>query len=322
MRQCLTVHALLALSRFQWRRDAIGCVQRFTHPISAIMLSNERTSSLETPALAPAVVCVAPNGARRNKQDHTRIPLTALELAHEAQACVAAGATVIHLHVRDAFGKHSLEANHYRAALDAIRDAVGERLVLQVTTEAAGVYQPAQQMAVVRELRPECASVALRELAPDQAAYDAAGKFFNWAFAGNIGLQYILYSPAEAMQLIELQRQGVVPHVRPHALFVLGRYTAGQRSRSQDLLPFLAEWPEEWPWSVCAFGPTEAQCIAAAIALGGHARVGFENNLFSPAGALAASNASNVANVRSLIEHTGRPLASVHEARALYAGKN
>lgn len=266
------------------------------------------------------VVCVAPNGARRSKRDHPGIPLTSLELADEARKCVSAGATVMHLHVRDAEGAHSLEADHYRSAIDAIRDAVGDQLVLQITTEAAGKYAPAQQMAVVRELRPECASVALRELVPNEGARASAAEFFHWAVTNGVGLQYILYSPAEVAQLIELQRQNVIPQTRPHALFVLGRYTAGQHSQPSDVLPFHAAWNGDWPWSVCAFGATEAQCMAAAVALGGHVRVGFENNLLQPDGSPANCNADAVAHVCSLIVADGGAVASIQDARALYTG--
>ena len=97
----------------------------------------------------PVVVCVAPNGARRSKADHERIPLTAAELAVEAGAIAGAGSHALHLHVRDADGRHSLDPAIYRQALDAIRKRVGERLVVQVTTESVGIYSPEQQISVI-----------------------------------------------------------------------------------------------------------------------------------------------------------------------------
>jgi 3-keto-5-aminohexanoate cleavage enzyme len=266
----------------------------------------------------PVVICVAPNGARRTRVDHPALPITPAEIACEAQACADAGATVIHLHVRDDADRHSLEARRYREAIDAIRDRVGDRMLIQVTTEAVGIYQPQQQMAVVRELRPQAASVALRELVPDAAALPAAAEFFDWAHREGVALQFIVYTPQEAGRLADLVRDGFVAQSVPNTLFVLGRYTVGQQSDARDLLPFLQEWPASWPWSVCAFGDTEAQCMSAAIGLGGHARVGFENNLTRSDGTIALRNADLVDNLRVLAHSAGRRVATIDEARTLY----
>jgi len=267
----------------------------------------------------PVVVCVAPNGARRGKADHARIPLTAAELAAEAEAIADAGAHALHLHVRDAQGKHSLDPAIYRQALDAIQARVGERLVVQVTTESVGIYSPEQQMAVIRELVPACASVAIRELIRAPMHEASAAEFFAWARKAGVGLQFIVYDAAEVVRLVKLQESGAVPVDKPHALFVLGRKDG--MSTPQDLLPFVSAWPTDWPWTVCAFGRTEALCLAAAVALGGHVRVGFENNLLAPDGRPARDNAAAVANVLQLIACTGRTTATSSQARTLYRGQ-
>lgn len=266
----------------------------------------------------PVVICVAPNGARRTRADHPALPITPAEIASEALACADAGASVIHLHVRDDANRHSLDTQRYRAAMDAIHDQVGDRMLVQVTTEAVGVYQPQRQMALVRELHPQAASVALRELVPDDDALSPAGEFFEWAHREGVALQFIVYTPQEAVRLTELVTRGVVAQSVPNTLFVLGRYTAGQQSDASDLLPFLREWPALWPWSVCAFGDTEAQCMSTAIGLGGHARVGFENNLMRSDGTVALRNADLVDNLRVLAGCAGRRVATVDEARTLY----
>jgi uncharacterized protein (DUF849 family) len=266
----------------------------------------------------PVAVCVAPNGARRGKADHARIPLTPAELAAEAEAIAHAGAHALHLHVRDADGKHSLDPRIYQQALDAIRARVGERLVVQVTTESVGIYAPEQQMAVIRELVPPCASVAIRELIREPAHEQAAAEFFAWAHKAGVGLQFIVYQSAEVERLVKLQASGVVPIDKPHALFVLGRKDG--MSNPHDLLPFVSAWPADWPWTACAFGRTEPLCLAAAVALGGHVRVGFENNLLAPDGTPARDNAAAVTNVLELIARTGRGTATSEHARALYLG--
>lgn len=235
-----------------------------------------------------------------------------------AAECCAAGATALHLHVRDDAGRHTLDAAHYRAALKAIRAEVGQQLILQITTEAVGIYTPGEQMECVRAVAPEAASVAIRELIPTAEDEALAATFFLWAAERGVALQYIIYSPEEAARLVQLARRGVIVDPRPHALFVLGRYAQGQRSTPADLLPFLQLWPNEWPWSLCAFGDTEAMCAAAAVALGGHVRVGFENNLLRADGQLAADNSEQVANIRTLAGCCGRPLADISQARDIY----
>src|SRR5262245_8845842 len=110
------------------------------------------------------MIMVAPNGARRTKTDHPALPLTPTELAEEARACTAAGATAIHLHVRDREGRHTLDASRYREATAAIREATGPDFVIQITTESVGRFSARDQMSCVRALRPQSASIALREI--------------------------------------------------------------------------------------------------------------------------------------------------------------
>ena len=263
------------------------------------------------------VICAAPTGARRGKADHPAIPITPDEIARVAASCAAAGAQALHLHVRADDDSHSLDPDRYRAAIAAVRAEAGDAMIVQVTTEAVERFTRQEQMAAMRALVPEAMSMAVRELIPDDASEPEAAAFLAWALTERIGLQFIVYTPDDAERLKELVRRGVVPDT-PHALFVLGRYTPGQRSEPRDLHPFLVTWPTAWPWTVCAFGPLEAQCLAEAIELGGHVRVGFENNLYRPDGTLADDNAEQVAAMRRIVERSGRPLASVTDARRLY----
>lgn len=264
------------------------------------------------------VICVAPNGARRTKKDHASLPMTPAELAAEALACADAGATVIHLHVRADDGTHSLDVARYRAAIERIHlDAPG-RLLIQVTTEAVGIYGPSEQVAVVKALRPHAASVAIRELIPHASARALAVDFFQWCASNGVALQFIVYTPEEAKTLREMALQGELGTACPNALFVLGRYTEGQRSSARDLLPYLAQWDWPSPWSVCAFGANEPACMSAAIGLGGHVRVGFENNLNRADGSIALNNAELVSNVADIARRSGRGVGDIEHAMSVY----
>lgn len=268
----------------------------------------------------PLVLAVAPNGARKTKADHPALPIEPEELAETAKACAAAGAAMIHLHVRDAEGGHSLDVGRYLAATEAIRGAVGDDLVIQITTEAVGRYAPAAQMDCVRRLLPEAASFALRELIPDAESEAEAARFFAWVAEAGVQAQFILYDAEDLRRFGALRARGILPAGPQFLLFVLGRYAVGQRSEPSDLLPFLAALEASDPWAICAFGPKEAAAAVAAAALGGHARVGFENNLLLPDGRTAADNAAVVGQLAESVRRLGRPLATAAQLRALLAG--
>lgn len=268
----------------------------------------------------PVAIAVAPNGGRRTKADHPALPLTPDEMARTASECLEAGACMIHAHVRDANGGHLLDSDAYADMTRAIRQAVGDRLVVQITSEALGIYKPEEQMAVVRAVRPEAVSLALRELAPDKAAEPAFAEFLSWLKRERIAPQIILYTPEEAVRLEEMRERGLVPFESIPVLYVLGRYTVGQTSRPVDLLPFLAPgMPCFANWMVCAFGRHETACVTTAALLGGHVRVGFENNIFLPDGTVARSNAELVGQTAQALGSCGCSLSDAAAWRQAWA---
>lgn len=276
------------------------------------------------PHPCPLILTAAPTGARRTQADHPALPLTPDEIGAEARRCLDAGASMVHVHVRDTTGVHTLDPVAYRAAFAAIEREVGRgQLILQATTEAVGRYQPAEQIAAVRELRPEAVSVAIAELLPagDPTAETAAAEFFAWLGRERIGVQYILYSVDDLRRFGDLRRRGLIPGERPGLLFVLGRYTVGQQSEPAGLLPFFEARPEagtrDLPWMVCAFGKTEDACALVAAGLGGHVRVGFENNLHLADGRLAPGTHALVAQAADGASRLRRPVAGADAAREI-----
>lgn len=268
---------------------------------------------------APLIVAVAPNGARRTKRDHPRLPITPQEIAREARASLEAGASMLHLHVRDEAGRHTLDPDAYRAAIAAVSAEVGDRLVVQVTTEAAGRFSAEEQMACVRALKPQAVSLAVRELFRDGADETEAAAFLAWCRRERVATQYILHEVGDLDRLDDLHARGVVPGRSPFRLYVLGRYAGAAPAEPADLVPFVAHDAHDQPWAVCAFGPREAACATVAAALGGHVRVGFENNLQLPDGTVADSNADLVAAVVDAVRVLGRPLADAEALRAMMA---
>ncbi len=260
-------------------------------------------------------IIVAPNGARKTKQDHPSLPMSTEELVAEALACQTAGAAMIHLHARDAHGKHSLEIEDNLAVYHAVKEAVGDEMIVQLTTEAVGQYSPQQQIDLVKAVRPEAASFALRELFPDRDSEREGREFFNWAAEQNILSQIILYDQADIERYFCYRNQGVLPNYNQHALVVLGRYHKDQHSSPWDLRGLSLERFKQQGirCAVCAFGAKEQDCLTSAMLLGFDVRVGFENNHLGTNGELAESNAAQVRVLRDISQLLDIPL---HDAQS------
>lgn len=264
-------------------------------------------------------IAVAPNGGRRTKSDHARLPLTSSELARVASGCLEAGAAMMHLHVRDAQGRHSLSPAAYRRALNAIKTEIGEQLLLQITSESIGAYTPQEQMAAIKDVKPEAVSIALRELAPTPAAEKEFFSFLDWLKREHVVPQIILYSPEEASRLAIMQQRGSLPWRTVPVLFVLGKYFERDATPA-ELLGFLGGGNLKFDdWMACAFGPQEAACVTAAALFGGSVRVGFENNVQRASGAPAVDNATQVRAVAQLLRTLGRPLLTGPQLRQRWA---
>ena len=226
---------------------------------------------------------------------------------------------MIHLHVRDRDLAHVLDASAYRTAIQAVRSQVGDKLVIQVTTESCGLYKPEEQMRLVRELRPEAVSLSIGEIIPNPDFETPAAEFFAWLRAERIFTQLIVFDADQIRFLVQLIRRGIVPHSDPCVLFVLGRYSPNQMSVPSDLDPLLEVSPFREAWFLCAFGKRELACVDRALGRGGHARIGFENNLYRPDGTRAAGNAELVGLAAACSLQRGRPPANADQARELFA---
>jgi len=269
---------------------------------------------------APYIVMSAPNGARRHRAQHPNLPVTPDELADCAQSVLEAGAAIIHIHIRDDFEGHSLDARRYRDALRAIRDRIQDRLVVQVTTESCDTYTPQQQMELVRELRPEAVSVALRELLPHPELIKDVRDFSTWSRANGVMVQCILHTPDDASRYSELRNRGVLGDESNFVLFVLGSYSMAIDGLPEDIEIYRSNIADESVfWSVCCFGSRENDAARLAAQSGGHARVGFENNLNMPDGSLAPDNAALVRLAVQQGLDAGRPIADAGQVRAMFA---
>ncbi len=265
----------------------------------------------------PFLIASAPNGARKTKADLPNIPITPVEVAKTALKCKQAGAGMMHLHVRDDEQRHSLDAGRYREMLREVRAAVGPDMVLQVTTEAVGMYSAGDQMAMVRDLVPDAVSIAIREIAPIDADLNEVKGFFEFMREAAISPQFIVYAPEDVQRFNQLVEIGVLPGEKFPVLFVLGRYTAGQQSNPVDLLPFIGSSSYISEWMLCAFGAFENACILTGAGLGGHGRIGFENNHLGVDGNSADDNAELIAQARDGARLMNRKIATGEQAKQI-----
>jgi 3-keto-5-aminohexanoate cleavage enzyme len=243
------------------------------------------------------LIMVAPNGARRTKDDHAALPMTISETVEAARASFEAGARGMHAHVRNSSGEHVLDAGLYRELLTEMKAAVPDMLV-QITSEGIGKYGPDEQRKLVQELLPDAVSIAVREMIPDNKTAEAA-TFYAWALKEQIAIQHIVYSAEDLTRFFDLVESGTIPGKDHQLLFVLGRYANNQESAPEDLDPFLETLTARRStfgidWAVCAFGHQETDCLAYAIERGGKARVGLENGLWNRDGTPARDNADRV----------------------------
>lgn len=272
------------------------------------------------------LLAVAPNGARKQYADHPALPITPIELAKTAESCLAAGARMMHVHVRDESNHfaHCLDAQKYYETFQIIREVVGEQLFLQATTEAVGLYSADEQMAMVRELAKLHrgqgvfgVSLGVRELMAESVPDAEIKAFFEYLRDEQILPQLIVYDVADCLRFQDLLQRGVLVGEAYPCLFVLGRYREDMQSVPADLIEFFSHLTGVSSWMGCAFGRKEAQVAKTAALLGGHMRIGYENNTLLADGRQSLDNAELIAQTAAELPDCDRLIATVEEAVAL-----
>ena len=287
----------------------------------------------------PLLIAAAPNGAYKTRRDHPALPITPQQIAETAAEVAEAGARMLHLHVRDAHGAHTLDIHAYRAAIRAIREKVGGDLFIQATSESAGVYSAAEQREALYALSggredsdtpapppspptlPEIdgVSIAPRELIRAESDAAPAAELFRHLRGRGILIQYILYSPDDVAQYKSLLAQQVIPPDLHSVLLVVGRHDAASPlpALHRMLEALRADPPASANWMTCAFGADEFACLRESANLGGHIRAGFENTLLLRSGRPAADNRELITQLLKHGNPQNRAPASPAEAREI-----
>jgi uncharacterized protein (DUF849 family) len=242
---------------------------------------------------------VAPNGARKQKTDHSAVPISILEITQTALDCYNAGADSLHLHVRSSDGAHSLDPILYKETMQAVKNRVPD-MTIQITTESAGIFDLETQYECLKSVIPEAASISIREIARDMTI---APHIYGFCDEANITVQHILYDTNDIALLKGWYASGTIPTHMNSVIFVLGQYHPMIMAQSQDLRAYLdASKGMKLDWAICAFGQNELACTIEALRMGGNIRIGFENNILLPDGSPAKDNAQTVALAANIIK--------------------
>lgn len=265
----------------------------------------------------PVIIAAAVVGAEVTREQNPAVPYTPEEIADAAVAAWRAGAAVVHLHARWPDGRPSQEAAHFRRIVDLIRDA-GSDLVVQCSTGGA-VGMPLEERLGSLVAGAEMGTLNMGTLNfGDEVFVNSRRDIVRVATRlRERGLvpECEVYDAGMLDTLAWLLRQGHLAQPY-HVQFVLG--VPGGMAGTERNLRFLVEGlPEAVHWSVAGVGRAELPLAEVALGLGGHVRVGLEDNLFVSKGVLASGSDQLVAAAAALAARAGRPLATPAQARAL-----
>jgi 3-keto-5-aminohexanoate cleavage enzyme len=262
------------------------------------------------------VITVAGIGAEVTKDAQPSLPLLPEEVGAEYGRAFDAGATVGHVHGRRPDGTPTQDLETFRAFSAAIRARCP---IVQQFSTGGEVGMDVEERIAALELRPEMATLTL-----------GTCNFGEDVFENSL--------PTIRAILERLRRYGVVPELEifdagmlatADALFAKGLLTipshfdfvlgvpGAAAATPENLVHFARSIPKGCTWSVAGIGRHQTRMATLALAMGGHVRVGFEDNAFYRKGELATSNAQLVERVVRIAREVGREPASVEETRAM-----
>ena len=287
-------------------------------PLSKVVITCAVTGNLTVPGQTP------------------HLPITPAEIAESALGAAAAGAAIVHIHVRDpGSGAPSMSIDYYREVIDRIR-AKDPDLILNLTTGPGGRFVPSEDDPKVAGpgttlLPPEARVEHIALLKPDICTLDLntmnSGKQVVINTPGNVRKMAAVINSAGVLPEIELFDSGDIALM--HDLLADGTLKApvlcsfvmgvkyGFQASAETVLYARTLIPAAAQFTAIGIGRSMFTTVALSYLLGGHVRVGLEDGVYLSQGILAPSNAALVAKARRIVEDLGGQIATSVEARTL-----
>ena len=275
---------------------------------------------------APTLITVAPTGAETAKADVPQLPTTLEELVETARRCEQAGAGLVHVHVRDPEDGHrpTLDPVRLRDTVQALRESTD--LVVQLST-GGSVHDPLERRLTVLDAEPDscsptCGTVNFGDdvfLNP----YPFMSELYVQAQERQVVPEFELFDLGHVAALRRLLDQHGLPYGgKVHVDFVTG-VPGGMPGTVEALVAGVQALPEEvTSWSATGIGRAHLPVAAAALAMGGHLRVGMEDNLLYARGQQVQHNAELVERAAGLATTMQRPPMTPEQTRELLGVKD
>ncbi|MEV5571008.1 3-keto-5-aminohexanoate cleavage protein [Spirillospora sp. NPDC052269] len=267
---------------------------------------------------ATTLITVAPTGAESAKADVPALPVTLDELVQTAKECEAAGAAVIHVHIRDDDARPTLDLARLRDTVQALREGTG--LIVQLSTGGA-VTDPYEHRLRVLDAEPDGCSLTCGTVNFGDDVFMNPWPFmvelYQRTQERRVVPEFELFDLGHIRSLHRLLDKYGAPfggHV--HCDLVMG-VPGGMPGDARTLVAAVEALPEGATWSATGVGRTSLPVMFAALSAGGHLRVGMEDTLTFAKGQPVTANAQLVERAAEVARHAQRPPMSAADARVL-----
>ena len=264
------------------------------------------------------LITVAPTGAESSKADVPALPVTLDELVTTAKECQAAGAAVIHVHIRDADAQPTLDLARLTDTVAALRESTD--LIVQLSTGGA-VSDGFQNRLAVLDAAPDACSLTCGTVNFGDEVFSNPWPFIRELYARTQELgvvpEFELFDLGHVATLHRLLAALGAPHGgHVHCDLVMG-VPGGMPGDAATLVQAVSALPAGASWSATGIGRTTLPVMFAALAAGGHLRVGMEDTTSFARGRPVTGNAELVERAATLAELAQRPPLTPAQARTL-----
>jgi len=263
------------------------------------------------------LITVAPTGAEADKKRHPALPVTLNELVNTARECEAAGASVIHVHIRDDQARPTLDLTRLRDTVRALRES--STMIVQLSTGGAVTDAYADRLAVL-DAQPDACSLTCGTVNFGDEVFMNPWPFIRELYARTKELHVVpefeLFDLGHVTTLHRLLDELGEPHGgHVHCDLVMG-VPGGMPGDAPTLVSAVEALPAGASWSATGIGRRSLTVMFAALSAGGHLRVGMEDTTSYTKGRKVASNAELVQRAAALAELSQRPPMRPYQARA------